>query len=195
MNNLGRCISAVWASVLQNPNSFQYQVVKSALKCVSAQVDFTLMAQYRSHTPDTLSYMESYLQTFHQTKDMFLEFHTSKATGAQANRQDRELRELMADQRAKEVHHRTVAKRRRLADQEWVQRSHRGADLIRRANHYNFMKMHYQTHFASHVWRFGSISMYSSEIGELAHKDQIKHGYRRSNMNQAGRQIWSHYGR
>ena len=126
------------------------------------------MAQYPSHIPDTLSYMESYLQTFHRTKVIFLEFRTSKATRAQANRQDRELRELMADQRAKEVRHRTVANRRRLADQERVERSDRRADLIRRENHFNFIKMHYLTHFASHLRRFGSISMYSTEIGKLA---------------------------
>jgi len=29
------------------------------LKCVRALVDFTLMAQYRSHIPATLSYMET----------------------------------------------------------------------------------------------------------------------------------------
>jgi len=109
MSNLGHCISAIFASAMRNPHSSQYQDFKSALKCVSALVDFTLMAQYRSHTPDTLCYMESYLQTFHQTKDIFLKFHTSKATRAQANRQDRELSELMADQLAKEVHPRTVA--------------------------------------------------------------------------------------
>jgi len=37
--------------------------------------------------------------------------------------------------------------------------------------------------------------MYSTEIGELAHKDQIREGYRRSNKNEAARQILSHYGR
>jgi len=37
--------------------------------------------------------------------------------------------------------------------------------------------------------------MYSSEIGELAHKDQIKDGYRRSNKNDATQQILSQYGR
>jgi len=79
MHNLGRCISAVLASALRNPYSSQYHDFKSALKCVSALVDFSLMAQYRSHTPDTLSYMESYLQTSHWTKDIFLEFRTSKA--------------------------------------------------------------------------------------------------------------------
>jgi len=195
MRNLGRSISAVFASAFRNPDSSQYQDFKSALKCVSTLVDFTHMAQYCSHTPDTLSYMESYLQTFRQTKVIFLEFRTSKATRVQANRQDRELSELMADQRAKQVRHRTVANRRQLALPERVERSDRRADLIRRENHFNFIKMHYLTHFASHVQRFASISMYSTDIGELAHKDQIKHGYCRSNNNEATRQILSHYGR
>jgi len=112
MRNLGHCISAVLASALRNPDSSQYHDFKIALKCASTLVDFSHMAQYRSHTPDTLSYMESYLQTFYRTKDIFLEFRTSKATRTRADRQDWELRELMADQRAKEVYHRTVANRR-----------------------------------------------------------------------------------
>jgi len=37
--------------------------------------------------------------------------------------------------------------------------------------------------------------MYSTKIGELAHKDQMKEGYRRSNKNEAARQILSHSGR
>ena len=37
--------------------------------------------------------------------------------------------------------------------------------------------------------------MYSTEIGELAHKDQIKDGYRRSNKNDAAQQLLSEYGR
>jgi len=195
MRNLGRCISAVLASALRNLDSSQYHDFKSPVKCVSALVDFSLMAQYRSHTPDTLSYMESYLQTLHRTKDIFLKFRTSKATRTQADRQDWQLRELMANQRAKEVHHRTVANHRRQADQERVKRSDRRKDLIRGENHFNFIKMHYLTHFASHVRRFGTISMDSTEIGELAHKDQIKDGYRRSNKNDAARQILSQYGR
>jgi len=199
MRNLGRCISAVLASALRNPESSQYQDFKSPLKCVSALVDFTLMAQYRSHTRDTPFYMESYLQTFHQTKDIFLEFPTSKATRAQANRQDRELRELMADHRDKEVRYRKVANCRRLADQESVERSDQRADLIRRENYFNFSKMQYLTDFASHVRCFashvrcfashvrcfGSISMDSTEIGELAHQDQIKDSYRWLNKNEA----------
>jgi len=86
MRNLGYCISAVLASALRNPDTSQYHNFKSALKCVSALVDFSLMAQYLSHTPDTLVYMERYLQTFHRTKDIFLEYRTWKATRVEANR-------------------------------------------------------------------------------------------------------------
>jgi len=139
--------------------------------------------------------MKSYLQTLYRTKDIFFEVHTSKATCAPANRQDGELRKLMADQHAKEVHHRTFTNRCRLGDQGRVERSDWCVDLILRENQLNFINMHSLTVFASHVQRFGSISMYSTKIGELAHKDQIKDRYRRSNKHGATRQILSHYGR
>jgi len=51
--NLGRCILAMLASALRNPDSSQYHDFKSALKCVTPLVDFFHMAQYRTHTPDT----------------------------------------------------------------------------------------------------------------------------------------------
>jgi len=37
--------------------------------------------------------------------------------------------------------------------------------------------------------------MYSTDIGKLAHKDQIKEGYRTSNKNEAARQILAQYSR
>src|SRR5437588_12576788 len=98
MHNLGHCASAVLASALRNPDSSQQHDFGRALKCVGVLVNFSLMSQYRSHTPDTLSYLENCLQIFHWTKDVFLEFCTSKATRAEANRQDQELRQSMADQ-------------------------------------------------------------------------------------------------
>jgi len=105
MRNLGRCISAVLASAWRNLDSSQHQDFNIALQCVDVLVDFSLMTQYRSHTLDTLANMERYLQTFHQTKDIFLEFRTSKSTRVEVNCQDRELRRLMANQIAQEAHH------------------------------------------------------------------------------------------
>ena len=124
---------------------------------ISALVDFSLMAQYRSHTQDRLSYLARYLLIFHQKKDIFLEFHNPKVTGAEAKRQDQELRELIANKRAHEIHSSSVAKRRRHTDQEGLQRVNQRADLICRENYLNFMKMHCLGHFASHVQRFGFI--------------------------------------
>ena len=192
---LARVFRPYWRPHCENPDSSQHYDFQIALKCVSALVDFSLMAQYRSHTPDTLSYLERYLLTFHQTKDIVLEFRTSKATRAEANPQDRELRELIANERAHEIRRTSTAKRGRQADQERLQRVNQRADFICRENHINFIKMDYLSHFSSHVRRFGSISMYSTEIGERAYKDQMKEGYRRSNKNEAARQILSHYGR
>jgi len=96
---------------------------------------------------------------------------------------------------AQEAHHISAAQRCRQADQNRLQRVNRRADLIQRENHLNFIKMHYLSHFVSHVQHSGSILMYSTEMGELAHKEQIKEGYRRSNKNNAARQILSYYGR
>ena len=96
------------------------------MKCVQVGVliDFSLMSQYRSHTPNILSYLENYLQIFHQTKDIFLKFHTSKATHAEANHQDWELRQLIVDQYSKEAGLGTAAKRYWQADKNRVERSH-----------------------------------------------------------------------
>jgi len=172
MSNLSRCISAILVSIqLRNLDSSQYHGFKSAWQCVSELVNFTLIAQYRSSTPDTLPYMERYLPTFRQTKDIFLKFRTSKATRSQANRQDGNLRKLMANQDSKVVHSRTSANRRRLANQETVERSDWWADLIRRENHFNFINMHYLSHFAFHLCHFGSIQVSPTEIGKLACKD------------------------
>ena len=65
MHNLGRCILAILVSALPNPDSSQHQDFNIILKCFGALLDFSLMTQHRSHTPDTLAYMERYLKTFH----------------------------------------------------------------------------------------------------------------------------------
>ena len=59
---------------LRQPDSTQVQHFKRALTCVRSLLDFTIMAQYRSHTDDTIQYMENYGNRFHETKDIFLEF-------------------------------------------------------------------------------------------------------------------------
>ena len=68
-----------------------------------------------------------------------------------------------------------------------IERANQWAELIQREKHFNFIKMHYLNQFVQHERRFGSVPMYSTDIGELAHKEQIKEGYPRSNKNHAAR--------
>jgi len=68
-------------------------------------------------------------------------------------------------------------------------------DWIHGELHFNFIKIHPRSHFSDHIRQFGNIPMYSTELGELAHKEQIKEGWRRSNENDAARQIVHSYSR
>ena len=193
MQNLGRCISAVFASTLRNPDGSKQLPFKRALQYVCLLIDFSLMAQYRSHMPETLKYMEMYLRTFHRTKDIFLKFCRTKAIRAQAECQDQELREQIANAMRTAGAAGSTPNRRRRMDEAQIKRAYQWAELIQQKNHFNFIKMHYLNHFVQHVRRFGSVPIYSTDIGELAHKEQIKKGYRRSNKNHAARQILAQY--
>ena len=72
-----------------------------------------------------------------------------------------------------------------------IETANQWAELIQQENHFNFINMHYLNHFVQHVRRFESVPMYPTDIGELAHKEQIKDSYCRSNQNHAARQILS----
>jgi len=51
------------------------------------------------------------------------------------------------------------------------------------------------SHFCDNIRQFGNIPMSSTDIGELAHKTQIKPGLPQSNTNDAARQMVQSYGR
>ena len=87
MRNLGRCLLGVLAMALRQPDSTQVILFKGALECVRPLVDFNKMAQYRSHTDETMAYIKNYLGRFQKMKDVFLEFRVSKHTQAKIDEQ------------------------------------------------------------------------------------------------------------
>jgi len=191
MRNLGRCILGVLAVALRQPVGAQAIPFKRALACVRALVDFNMMAQYRSHTPDTIAYMEDYLDQFHRMKDIFLKFRVIKRTQAKVDKQRKEIRRQRALIRERVA----PSQRRRIRDDDRDEENELRMDMIHGETHFNFIKMHLLSHFCDHIGQFGNIPMYSTEIGELAHKTQIKDGWRQSNKNDAARQIVPSYGR
>jgi hypothetical protein len=194
MRNLARCILGVLASALRRPTPAERGPFQKAILCVKALVDFSLIAQYRSHTLKTLEYMQGYLDDFYQYKDIFLEFRTSKRTRAGAEANNDIIRQAQTQQ-LREEGRMTSNKRRRIMESNRMEREEERIAYLRSQSHFNFIKMHLLVHFPSHVLQFGNIQMYSTDIGELAHKDQIKEGYRHSNRNDAACQILKYYGR
>jgi len=191
MRNLGRCLLGVLAVALRQPDRREVIPFKHALDCVRALVDFNMMAQYRSHTHETIAYMEEYLDRFHRMKDIFLEFRVSKRTRAKVDKQRKELRH----QRAQSNMRVAPSKRRRRLEEDRDEENELRMDMIHTESHFNFVKMHLLSHFSDHIRQFGNIPMYSTEFGELAHKEQIKDGWRPSNKNDVERQILHSYGR
>ena len=88
------------------------------------------MAQYCSHTPETLEYMETYLSPFHRTKDIFHEFRMTKAISAQAERQDQELREWVANADRNAGTAGSAPNRRRRIGEAQIERANQWAELI-----------------------------------------------------------------
>ena len=91
MRNFGRIILVASAVALSLPSPHQRIVFADALKCVRSLVDFHLIAQYRSHTAETLGYLDAYLKAFHEYKGVFLHFRESKTTKKKAAVVDKKL--------------------------------------------------------------------------------------------------------
>ena len=87
------------------------------------------------------------------------------------------------------------SKRRQIRDDDREEEHERRMDLIHRESHFNFIKIHLLSHFSDHICQFGNIPIYSTEFGELAHKEQIKDRWQRSDKNDAACHIGHSYHR
>jgi len=87
------------------------------------------------------------------------------------------------------------SKRHRRLEDDRNEENELRMDMIYTESHFNFVKMYLLSHFSDHIRQFGNIPMYSTAFRELAHKEQIKDGWRRSNKNDVERQILQSYSR
>jgi len=135
--------------------------------------------------------MEHYLDQFHRMKGIVLEFRVTKRTRARVDEQQREIRY----QRTQMRQHVAPSEGRRICDDDHEEEHQARMDLIYHKSYFNFIKIRLLSHFSDHIRQLGIIPMYSTEFGELVQKEQIKDGWRRSNKNDAGRQIVHSYSR
>ena len=98
MRGLNRVILACFTAALCDPmtDTASLSVAakadsKKAIRCLQYITDFCLMAQYRSHTPQTTGYMDQYLRKFHDNLHIFSEFQVTKKYHQSAKEASREL--------------------------------------------------------------------------------------------------------
>lgn len=190
MRNLVKVLLPALAASLRRPTAEQRPLFDKAIRCIRHLVDFTLMAQYRSHTMETLEFLERYLMGFHREKDVFLEFRGGKKLNREARILGSQLRREAQDGTDDEEEPPT-AKKRRLEDAERLAIDSQVLEFTRDRSDFNFPKMHMLSHFRNHVIKYGNIPQFSTELGEASHK-AIKVGYKRSNKVDASEQILTH---
>jgi len=190
IRNLERCLLRVLAVALLLPDRQQVIPFKHALDYFWALVDFNMMVQYQSHTPETIAYMEEYLDRFHMMKDIFLEFQVSKRTQAKIDKERKELRHQGTPSNKRVI----PSKRPQCLEDNQHEENDLPMDMIHMESHFNIIKMHLLCH-CDHIRQFGNIPIYSTEFGELAHKKQIKDEWRCSKKNDVDRQIHHSSGR
>jgi len=114
----------------------------------------------------------------------------TKRTQAKVDKQQKEIR----GQRSLMREGAAPSQWRRIRDDNRDEENELRMDMINAEPHFNLVKRHQLSHYCDHIHQFGNIPIYSPEIGELAHKTQIKDGWRQSNKNDAARQIVHSYG-
>jgi len=118
-------------------------------------------------------------------KGTFLEFQVIKGILVMVDDQQREI----LHQRTQMSQAVASSKRCQILDDNHEGKHEPCLDLIHRESPFNFIKIYLLSYFTDYIREFGMIPIYSSGCGELAHKEQIKEGWRRWNQNDARRQI------
>jgi len=73
------------------------------------------------------------------------------------------------------------SQRRRICDANRDEENELRMDMIKTESHIHFVMMHLLSPSCDHIRQFGNIPIYSTEIGELAHKTRIQEEWRELN--------------
>jgi hypothetical protein len=186
-------------------NENRDKIFSNVLRCTGSLIDFHLMAQYKCHTPKTLSQMQGHFAEFHETKAVFLEFRGLKSAAVASKLAVQHLRDhsngatscVAEDEESLTGVAARIISNKRKKDNVDVWRKERDArqEAIEKTAHFKFMKMHLPLHYRAHVEQLGAIGPFSTESGESAHKRQVKEGYNHSNQHDVSKQIIEYYTR
>src|SRR5258706_2335323 len=197
MRNLGRAILGAFTAALCQTADVPKTTAKQklhfceAILCIRYLTDFSLIAQYRQHTPGSIQSMKDYLRDFHHHKSIFLRFRVGKVirnTAAAA------VKHFTSENASIASASMSSTQRKKHANDTREEREELLNEILTEGAHYNFPKMHLLSHYAEQIEQFGSLHQWSTEICEALHKP-FKDAYRRSNHVNATPQILNTYTR
>ena len=133
---------------VQGPLSSTQSDAKITIRCVQAITDFCPMAQYWSHTLQTIGYMTQYLQQFHECMHVFSEYRASKADQEEAAKVAKDLAEGHARQATIDQYFKLVATQRAKRSADDRDERQQVVREILQETRFNFPKLHLLSHYA-----------------------------------------------
>ncbi|KAF3936016.1 hypothetical protein ABW19_dt0202204 [Dactylella cylindrospora] len=188
----GRILLGVSVVALSHPTHAERPLFNQALQCIRGYLEFHLLAQYHSHTESTLRYLQYFWKQFHDHLDVFAIFRNSArkknlAATFQKLRQDAQD-EIAAGGEMNASRQNRIQRKLKQLDDEYHER-------LKILNRFNTPKAHQPVHYPDFVRLFGYLGSWSTDASELAHRYQIKEGYRASNRINFNSQIMAYYQR
>jgi hypothetical protein len=127
-----------------------------------------------------MNLMDDALRRFHNFKLVFLQYWAHKKTTEQSKELQKELNKEQDADMDKYRNCSANERKRQLDDwNDWIKSE--VVDYLEEESSFNLPKLHLMTHFRRYIERFGGLQQWSTEVGEAAHKTQIKDGYQASN--------------
>ena len=159
-----------------------------AIRCVRGITNFYLIVHYHRHTYQTISYMQKYVQEFHQFVHIFSVFRATQADRKQASKAAKELADCQTRQATIVQYFTGTATQRRKQRAVDTQGRKQPVHNILQQETFNVPKLHLLTHYGAQIQDFGNLLQYCTKIIESVHK-LLKDAYRGSNRVDTSEQI------
>jgi len=135
------------------------------------------MSLYKSHTNETIQYLEQYINAFDDQQDVFKEYWKDKST---IRKVSKVTTWILGENRNIEnwnlLSGAAAAKTCQIADEERHDIDEMVANIYDEDVDFNYVKIDWLSYFGDHGGHFGNIKMYSTKSGETSHKTMIKEG-------------------
>ncbi|KAF8457923.1 hypothetical protein BDZ91DRAFT_666180, partial [Kalaharituber pfeilii] len=141
MRNLSRVLLGVFAAT----------VTSQAILCIRYFMDFYLIAQYRTHTDETVNYMRQYLEKFHVYKSVFLQYRAGKTTAGDTQTTIQVLSSEHRSEVASAKEKLSKTQVNRLQCETRFEREILRVEMLEKTSHFNFPKMHLISYYADQI--------------------------------------------